>query len=439
MRDVTARPRLVLLLLFGAVPLMLVHSWWSGLAVLLAWNLGVGVLVFMELQLTPQPDKISVRRIVSRKLSISEENEVELEVINRSPRPLQVEVIDEYPDDFESSVTEHPLELPPRSRLTLAYTVRPHRRGDFRFGRVIVRYVGVLELITRRHQSAISEVVHVYPNIRAIGRMDLRHLRQRLAEVGARTERRRGTGTEFESLKDYSADDEFRHMDWKATARRHQPTVRQYQLETSQSVVVAIDFSRPMGADAGRYSMLDGAVNAALLLGHLVVRKEDRLGMALFSDHVRAWLPPRRGRGQFGHLLDTIYNIQPDTVEPDYAVFFRTILARRLRRSLIVLFTDITSGGAAERLQQAAPLIAGRHRIFLVSLQNPHESQRQQIPIKDDAAVYREVVRREKEERVEEITRSLERLGVFTLRLTPEEAASSLLAAYLNQKLRAAI
>ena len=436
LKGVTLTHRVILLLLVGALPLMLVKSHLAGLIIFIVFNTIVSALVLFDLKVTPTPDVIVVSRICNTKLSIGEKNKIVVRVFNRSWKPLNITLRDEYPLEFATDITEFSTTFDGRSETRFIYHVTPSNRGRFIFGNVILRYRGTLELTTRQIAFPVETEIRVYPNIVNISRFELMIKRSHLQETGFTPERRRGMGTEFESLKEYTRDDEFRSIDWKATARKNKLISRQYQSEINQSIIVVVDCSRPMGARVEEFTLLDYSINAALLLGHVVTRKDDKIGLLAFSDRVHFFLPPRRGKRQYHHFLDKLHDLQPRRVEPNYELAFRFIMNRRLKRSLVVLLTDLSAGAAAQKLRESAWLLSRKHLPVVVSITDPLVTETAYSLPKTEEDVYKKLVSLEVLERVKKAKRAVENMGVVPLLLPPKQVCSAVLTNYLSLKLR---
>ncbi|MFZ5951118.1 MAG: DUF58 domain-containing protein, partial [Candidatus Rifleibacteriota bacterium] len=293
---VVVTTRVILLLLFGTLPLMMAkdHVW--AIAVVVIYNLIIFAMIVADVLLSPRPDKLLVERRVPGKLSIARPNRVELVLTNQSHNSIELELIDEFPEEFKGEGRQIQVRLEKRTCTTISYEIVPLRRGAFYFNRTVVRYRGLLELVV--FQESYGEVtrVEVYPDITSISRFDLLMKRSHLMEIGLISERRRGSGTDFESLREYVKGDEFRKIDWKASARRNKLITREFQSEVNQSIMVLVDCSRSMGAVVDQITMLDHAANGALLLGHQVLKKGDKIGLLTFSDTPHQMLPPGRGK-----------------------------------------------------------------------------------------------------------------------------------------------
>ena len=197
-------------------------------------------------------------------------------------------------------------------------SLKPLRRGDYRFGPCHLRYTGVLGMVRRQHRFPIDAPVKVYPNLMEVRKYELLARRDQLFEIGLKNARRLGEGTEFERLRDYEKDDDYRRIYWPATAKLHRPITMDYQPERSQSVIVLLDAGRLMTAPLGPLSKLDYAINTTLLLAYVAIVRGDRVGLLTFADNVTGYFEPDRGRRQFLALLEALYKVQPQQVESDY-------------------------------------------------------------------------------------------------------------------------
>ncbi len=434
--------------------------------------IGIGYLFFIiamiviDRALTPNPDAFTLTRTNDPRLSLGAENLVTVRVENRGTRAVRAIVRDEYPSEFRADrvfldtsantaieATERkklvgvPVRLARRVPLALTYHVRPPHRGDYSFGDLNLRWWGVLGLIIRQARYPASAPVKVYPNLLDIRKYELQARKGQLQEIGLRQMRMLGSGTEFERLREYQLDDEFRRIDWKATARRGKPVTREFETEKSQTVMALLDVGRlmrPPVADPENPSgqgleKLDYAVNAVLMLSYVASLRGDRVGLLTFADQVQQYLAPRAGRGQFYRMLATLYAADAQPVESDFVRAFAYLGAKHKKRSLIIVFSDIATGIAADTLvKQIAPLYP-RHLPLLVAISDPTVVQlAQQIP-RDSVGVYERAVA---EQLVEERALILEKLrqrGVLTLDVPANQLTVAVVNQYLELKARGRI
>ncbi len=298
-----------------------------------AWIAVVLMLAVMDNLLSRRTSPVHIRRLVADKLSVGTENRVQIEGIS--------------------------------------YVTTPQARGDYQFGDIHVRGRSRLALSWWQWRLPATQSVQVYPNLLQVERYQLLARSDRLQEAGFRRLRRLGEGTEFESLRDYVPDDDFRDIDWKATARRHKPITRQYEIERSQNVMLMVDAGRMMCAQLDGMSKLDYAINAALMLAYVAVQEDDAVGLVVFADEVHSFVPPRKGNAQVGRLVEQLYTVQPTMREPDYTAAFSLLHGRARKRALVVVFTDLIDRHASSQLLAHTAALYPHHLPLVVTLRDP--------------------------------------------------------------------
>jgi uncharacterized protein (DUF58 family) len=350
----TARLWLLLCLLAGP---MMAAGFIPGLGgVVLLLDVAAVVLTVSDF-LVARRVPLEVHRTLPTRLSVGAPNKVELRFSHRGGRAVDLRVRDDVPESFTAMPEEAPLHLPPQSQTRFVYRVSPSKRGKFSFGDIHVRVRGPLGLVFHERTHKAAQSVSVFPDLRGASRLLLSGAALDLVNLGLRQLRRDGRGSEFARLRDYAQGDSVREVDWKATARRTRPVTRVMESERSQSILICVDAGRSMAAHVDGLTKLDHAVNAALFLAFVAVRNGDRVGLAVFADGVKAYLPPAAGRGQYRKILDTLYSTTPSLTYVDYLALFKELNVRLTRRSLLCVFTDFLDE------EQASTMVAPLHRL----------------------------------------------------------------------------
>jgi uncharacterized protein (DUF58 family) len=317
---------------------------------------------------------LDVEREAPAVFSIGRHNPVKLEIRSRTRRALHIELVD---DLFAgSSSPDLPLRtrIVSRGRAHLTYRVRPTRRGEYVLGDHHIRAISPLGLWRRQVRMVDKRRVKVYPDVKAVRTYDLLARQQREAAL-VRAIRRRGGESEFERLREYSKDDEYRSIDWKATARRHKLIAREYQLERNQSVICMLDCGRLMTAETGGLSQLDHALNATLMMAHVAARSGDQVGMLAFADKVLSWVPPAAGAQTNQRIIQASYDLHPDLVDPNYGAAFDLLGARARRRALVILFTQLIDDVSAKTVLSRMRSLLPRHLPLCVLLRDDDVDQ----------------------------------------------------------------
>lgn len=436
-----------ILLLLVAAPLLAASTWVSALGwIALLYLVVMAGLWALDWRLAGPVGQFEVRREHDSKLSLAADNPVFVHVANRGGRSRNFILRDEAPDEFVIHGRVLEGQAPARQAWQGMYRVHPLRRGNYTFGDVNLRWSAPLGLVLRQGKVAASEPVKVYPNLLDISRYDLLLRRNRLQELGLRHSRQFGEGTEFERLREYLPDDDFRRIDWKATARRSRPITVEYQTERSQNIMIVLDVGRTMqspvtqsvgGAGEARsvqVAKLDCAINAVLFLAYVASGKGDKIGMMTFADDVDRFIAPHQGRGQFYRMLELLYAAEAQPVEPDYRRALTYLSTRQRKRSLIVIFTDLSSGHSMQSLASHVAALAERNLPLVVTISDPdiHAAARQRP--RDSLAVYQRAAAVELLEERKVTLDGLRRQGVLTLDVPANQLSAAVINRYMELK-----
>jgi uncharacterized protein (DUF58 family) len=425
------------LLLLLAAPMLAAGTW----AAALQWVAGLYVLLCLGLMaldwhLAESVARFEVSRQHDTRLSLGADNPIQLFVRNRSRRPTPFWLRDEPPDAFIIEVRILKGRLAGRGNWQETYRVRPLRRGDYRFGNLNLRWQGPLGLVVRHGRVTAASPVKVYPNLLDVRRYDLLLRRNRLQEFGLRHSRVFGEGTEFERLREYLPDDEFRRINWKATARRNRPVTVEYQTERSQNVVAVLDIGRMMQSPVAQIAKLDYVINAVLLLAYVATGKGDKIGLLTFADEVSQFIAPRQGRGQFYRMLELLYAVEAQPVEPDYRRCLSYLALKQRKRALVVIFTDLSGGTSMQMLVNQVGMLAQRSLPLVVTISDPDIHTAAQQRPGDSLSVYQRAAAVQLLEERRLALDNLRRQGVLTLDVPATQLSIAVIDRYLELKAR---
>jgi uncharacterized protein (DUF58 family) len=381
---------------------------------------------------------ITVERRAPAVFSVGRPNVVTLEVSSFARRKLRVQVKDDL--FFGAEGTDLPVEmdLGPGKRATGTYRVCPTRRGAYELGDHFVRYPSPLGLLIRQLRIRARTPVKVYPDVALVRTYELLARQDRDAAL-VRT-RMRGGESEFERLRDHQKDDEFRRIDWKATARRHKLIARDYQLERNQNVVCLLDCGRLMTAESEGLSHFDHALNANLMMAHVAARSGDQVGLLAFADHVLRYLPPAGGARAGQRLIQASYDLHPTLVESNYAAAFDMLSLRLRKRSLVVLFTQLVDDVAAQSVLRLMRGLLPRHLPLFVLFRHLEvdDLTEPRAPAASDTPLDLYVRSAAAEINLwrEKLVRDLRAGGALVLHVAPKKLTPALVSRYLEIKAR---
>ena len=364
----------VLLVALGVVPLVaLGDPFW--LVVWLAVVLLVGAL---DLLLAGSPRGLSLSRELPDRIRLGESVASTLLLLNGGRRWVRGTVRDGWQPSAGAAPTRAPISIPAGERRAITTTLTPFRRGERRAAQVTVRAFGPLGLVARQASIALPGVIRVLPPFAS-----RKHLPSRLArlrELDGRTSVMiRGQGTEFDSLREYVRGDDVRSIDWRATARRSDPTgssgpelvVRTWRPERDRRVVVIIDSGRTSAARIADEPRIDTAFESSLLLGALATRAGDRVDLAIYDRRVRGRVQGATGAELLSRMVDTMAPIEPELIEMDWAGVPGLVRSITAHRALVVLMTSIDAPGASRGLLSVLPQLTRQHLVIVSSVTDP--------------------------------------------------------------------
>ena len=314
-------------------------------------------------------------RTLSPRFSNGDDNPVNIRLESNYPFAVRTEVIDEVPPIFQRRDILFKADVRKMGEATITYQLRPTERGIYSFGRVRVFVSTLLGLVQRRYTCCEPQDVKVYPSYMMLRQYELLAMSNNLTEMGIKRIRRIGNNTDFEQIKDYIVGDDYRTINWRATARRHQLMVNVYQDERSQQVFSVIDKGRMMQQAFQEMTLLDYAINAALVLSYVTINKQDKAGLVTFADQFGTFVAPSKQEGQMQTIQEALYAEQTQFGETDYSALLAGLSRHVTRRSLLILYTSFTSMASMRRQLQYLRQLNMRHRLLVVFFEDEELSQ----------------------------------------------------------------
>ncbi len=405
----------------------LVYGFYAGIFLLLVFD------AFLARRAS-RPERLRVRRERPARLSLGVDNEIILVVENDNRRRVRLLLRDLPPPGFR---TEPPLlggTAPARGWLRLSYRLLPTERGNFAFGDVAVRCRGPLGLACVDRMLPAAEDVQVYPNLLEVRRYESLVRTTLVRSGGYRAKRLPGAGREFSHYRDYARDDDYRHVSWKATARRHKPITSVFETELSQDIIFCLDIGRMMAARVGTLTKLDRAINAVLMLTHVSQTFQDNLGLLVFSHTVHLYLPPAKGRAQHARFLQALYSVKPELCYVNYREAFAHLIAKHPKRALTMVFTDLLDNVVSREYLDAAALLRRFHLPLTLAVADvPLQRLAAKLPQTSDE-LYDVLTARDLLDARAELLRSLERQGVLVVDTVPDNLTIDAVNRYLALK-----
>ncbi|GGB86374.1 hypothetical protein GCM10007424_28060 [Flavobacterium suaedae] len=375
-------------------------------------------------------------RTLPEKFSNGDENPVAVSVENNYSFPLRVKIIDEMPEQFQIRDFDIQRNVSAGKIHTSEYNLRPVARGEYHFGRLNIYVSSPLRLASRRYIFEEGTMVPTYPSYIQLRKYDLIAFSNKLHQYGIKKIRKLGHTMEFEQIKEYVSGDDIRTINWKATAKKNQLMVNQFQDEKSQSVYMAIDKGRVMKMPFNGLSLLDYAINSSLVLSNVILKKQDKAGIFAFSKKIENRVVAERRGSQMQRILENLYNIKTDFFESDYGRLYADIKRNITQRSLILLYTNFETLDGLNRQLPYLKGIAKSHLLVVVFFENTELEELINKKADNTQEVYDQVIAEKFAFEKRLIVNELRKYGIHSILTKPESLTIDSINKYLEIKAR---
>ena len=379
---------------------------------------------------------ITARRHCSSRFSNGDENPVSIQVENNYRFGVKLSIIDEIPHIFQRRVVNFSMRLKAGENGTVDYTLRPTRRGVYGFGHIRAFASSPIGLLQRRFTCGEPTDVAVYPSYLMLNQYAFLAISNNLTEMGIKRIRRVGNNTEFEQIKSYVQGDDYRLINWKASARAHQLMVNVYTDERSQQIINVIDKGRIMQQAFEGMTILDYAINAALVLSYVALHRDDKAGVITFADEFNDFVKPDRGPAQMNDILECLYHQTTDFAESDYSTLVVNTNHLVGQRSLLILYTNFFDYNSMLRQLPYLRQLNSRHRlvvVFFIDNERRDFINQQPHSIRD---YYEHSIAAKIDHEQTLIINTLRQYGINSLLTSPQNLSVNVINRYLEMKSR---
>lgn len=411
---------------------------WFRIGVLILILLGLA-LVVDTLLIYSIKNGVKAERWLPDRFSMGDDNKVILLFQNHYHFPVNISVIDELPVQFQERKWLRKLRMETKGKSMLEYKLRPVTRGEYVFHDINVYVQAPLGLVKRRYIFPAQHTVKVYPSFVQMRRYQLLAVSNRLQEAGVKKIRRIGHSLEFEQIKDYVRGDDYRTINWKATARKGNLMVNSFTDERSQQVYCLINKGRVMKMPFDNLTLLDHAINASLVLSNVALIRQDKAGLITFEREIDTFLPADKKPTQMNLILESLYRQQTTFLEPDFEKLFSVIRNRITNRSLLILFTNFESLESLNRALPAFKRMAHYHLLLLVFFEN---SELKSITSKQATTlegIYIKTIAEKFAYEKRQMVKELHKNGIMSILTTPANLTVNTINRYLELKTRTSI
>lgn len=403
----------------------------AGLVVLVFTAIAVWVDFYL---LYRRKNGMEAERIIGERLSNGDENRILLRLKNHYDHKLSCTVIEELPYQLQERNWYRQQEMNAGAEIILEYFIVPQERGEYNFGNINVFVQGPLMLTRRRYRFRQEQMIKVYPSYIQMRRYQLMATGAHLQETGVKRVRKLGHSMEFEQIKEYVRGDDYRTINWKATARHGNFMVNTFTDERSQQIYCIINKGRVMKMPFAGMTLLDYAINASLVLSNVALQKQDKAGLITFAQQLDAFIPADKKPTQINHILETLYRQKTNFLEPDFEKLFSVVRNRITQRSLLILFTNFESFESLERELPSLKKLAHYHLLVVVFFENTELKELIESKASSTEDIYIKTIAEKFRYEKQLIAKELQKHGIIAVLSTPQKLTVNSLNKYLELK-----
>jgi len=383
--------------------------------------------------------KIKAERLLPTKLSNGDDNNIQIFIKNNYKFPVHIEIIDEIPFQFQKRDFLIKRKLQAGQEISLNYLLRPVKRGEYDFGNLNVYVSNTLGIIKRRFTYNKGAKVPVYPSFIQMRKYELKAISNNLSDYGIKKIRKISNNREFEQIKTYVSGDDFRTVNWKATARKSRLMVNQYQDEKAQRVYSIIDMGRSMKMPFNGMSLLDYAINASLVISNIALKKHDKAGLITFSKDIHSMVPADRKNNQNRKISDVLYKQETNYEEANFELLYATVKRKVSQRSLLLIYTNFEGFVSLERQLKYFKQLAKSHLVVLIFFQNSELNELIAGKPETSLDIYNKTIAEKFQFEKVLITKELKKHGIHSVLTEPQNLTVETINKYLELKARALI
>lgn len=419
---------IVCLFIVGSIYAIFIQIAQFGLLVL-------AISVFMEaFVLYKKSNGIIAERNVQDRLSCGDENSIYIQLHNQYAFKVNINLIDELPEQFQIRDKSFEISIPSTQSKTIKYEIRPTERGAYKYGNLNVFVSSFLNLIQKRYVIKAEKEVAVYPSYIQVKKYAFMAISDNLQSAGVKKIRKVGHNYEFDQIKEFVIGDDYRSINWNASAKMNSIMVNQYQDEKSQNVVALINKGRVMKMPFEELTLLDHAINSALVMLNIAYQKDDHAGLLTFNKNIETVIQPSSNRRQMSIIQDALYHQKTDFTEANYEKLFTQIRHSVKKRSLIFLYTNFESMISLKREIPYLRSIAKYHRLIIVFFKNTELDHITHTKAKSIEDIYIKTIATKFKYEKELIVKELHKYGIDSVLTSPQNLTVNSINKYLEIK-----
>jgi len=412
-------------------------SFWFSIFYSIAWFMVIvlSVIFLMDIYLLFKiKNGIQANRILGNKFSNSDENKVPISIKNNYNFTIEIKIIDELPVQFQKRDFLQMANIKALGNYNFEYKVTPFERGEYFFGNLNIYVSSFFNMVSKRYKFQQNYKVAVYPSYLQMRKYEFLAMSNRLTEFGLKKIRRIGHTLEFEQIKNYVNGDDVRTINWKATAKKAQLMVNQFQDEKSQPIYSIIDVGRVMKMPFEGLKLLDYAINATLAFSNIAIKKNDKAGLITFAKKVNSIVAASNKKTHVNTINEALYNIDTNFMDADFGYLYAVIKRTVKQRSLIMLYTNFEHISSLKRQLTYLQAISKHHLLVVVFFENTEIQNLLNENAEDLQTIYHKTIAEKFDYEKKLIVKELERRGIYAILTKPKNLTLNVINKYLEFK-----
>lgn len=400
------------------------------------YNIFLLCFTIADYMITPAKKSFEVERVGDRKLSLLEQEKLQIRIYNKSNHEASIEIMQELPNAFVCEEEVLKDKILPHSHKEFTWVIKPNKRGAFILEDIYIRQRGRLGLIKKDVLLKCEEEYKVYPSLKNLKKYHMMLRKDHFLSSENHVIKKKSDGKEFESLREYVKGDDVRKINWMKSARENKLMVNQYEPENNKHIYILLDTGRTMSYRVNEYSKLDLAINACVFLSDVVCYNKDRSGLLVFNTKVDTFIKPSKGDFHRNQILESLYHVEGTKLTSNFDEVLFYLSHQEKRRSLICMFTDINTLQEVYYIEKGIEYITKKHHLLIFLVKDEKLDEAIQIKVKDKKDAFLKGTAYKMTDERKRIIKSLNKKGVTCIECDQEDIVYKAVNEYMRAKNR---
>ncbi len=353
-----------------ALSILLLVGSFSGLSwtFIFIANAFILALSLFDVLAIPKKQQLQFKRVIPNEMERGISYQVHIEITNHSGYEMNYCIIDDVPQSF---IKKFPLygKVQRDSNMVTSYQTIAPVRGDYKLQNLSIRYKSKLGLWEKQATIPLEDDVKVIPDLTET-KQYLESAQQFLLHEGIKIRKQKSGVGEFSKIRSYVVGDDPRKINWRQTAKQQEVMTNEYEPEHGKHITLLIDCGRMMGAELKQGNRLERSIESAITVAAAALKNGDYVSVLAFSKTVKVFVPAGKGMTHLQTILHSIYNLEVDASESNYAAVLQYLQTVQKKRSFLLLFSDIATFLYEESSLSFLLRLRKRHMFLMIGIED---------------------------------------------------------------------